>query len=389
MNQHETWIAGALAELDSAHLRRRLVVRPGAGGWIEAQGRRLLNLASNDYLGLASHPHVIMEARRALETYGAGATGSRLVCGHLPCHEELEHRLAALKKCPAALIFASGFAANTGIVPALCGRDDHVFADRLAHASLLDGIRLSGATLHRFHHNDAAHLGDLLRKAPAKGRRMIVTESVFSMDGDLAPLSDLADLAEAHGAMLMVDEAHATGVYGPGGAGRSVELGLQGRVTVSMGTLSKALGSAGGFAAGTEMLRDWLLNRARSFIYSTGLPPPAAGAALGALDVLAREPGLGTELRHRAAAFRKRLKDGGIDAGSGDSPIIPVPIGAPDRALAIAARLEDAGILAIAIRPPTVPPGTARLRLSLSLAHAPADLAAAAGAILAAMGTEM
>ena len=384
----DDWMNLELASLDAAHLRRRLVVRPGAGGWVESGGRRLLNLASNDYLALASHPHVVAEARRALEAYGAGATASRLVCGHLPCHEELERRLAALKQCPAALVFASGFAANTGIVPALCGRDDHVFADRLAHASLLDGIRLSGATLHRFRHNDAGHLDELLRKAPAKGRRLVVTESVFSMDGDLAPLADLADLADARGAMLMVDEAHATGVYGPGGAGRSVELGLQGRVTVSMGTLSKALGSAGGFAAGTEMLRDWLVNRSRSFIYSTGLPPAAAGAALGALDVLGREPEMGTELRRRATDFRKRLKDAGIDTGTGDSPIVPVPIGEPGRALALAARLEAAGILAIAIRPPTVPPGTARLRLSLSLAHAPEDLAAAADAILAAMGTE-
>lgn len=385
----DCWLNQELTALEGMRLRRRLVVRPGAGGWVESGGRRLLNLASNDYLALASHPHVIAEARRALETYGAGATASRLVCGHLPCHEELERRLAALKQCPAALVFASGFAANTGIVPALCGRDDHVFADRLAHASLLDGIRLADATLHRFRHNDAAHLGDLLRNAPPKGRRLIVTESVFSMDGDLAPLADLATQADEHGAMLLVDEAHATGVYGPGGAGRSVELGLQGRVTVSMGTLSKALGSAGGFAAGTEMLRDWLLNRARSFIYSTGLPPASVGAALGALDVLEREPGLGTELRRRAADFRKRFMDSGINVGPGDSPIVPVPISDPGRALALAARLESAGILAVAIRPPTVPPGTSRLRLSLSLAHQPEDLAMAANTILAAMGTEM
>ena len=385
------WMDNELAALEAAHLRRRLVARPGAGGFVESNGRRLLNLASNDYLGLAAHPHVVAEAHRMLEVHGAGATASRLVCGHLPCHAELEHRLATLKRCPAALVFASGYAANAGILPALCGRGDHVFADRLAHASLLDGARLSGAALHRFHHNDPAHLAELLGRTPATGRRLIATESVFSMDGDLAPLDDLAGLAERHGAMLMVDEAHATGVYGPGGAGRVVDLGLQDRVTVSMGTLSKALGSAGGFAAGTEMLRDWLVNRARSFVYSTGLPPPAVGAALGALDVLRDEPGLGAELRKRAVDFRTRLREAGAEVDPGDSPIIPLRVGTPERALDLASRLEAAGILAVAIRPPTVPPGTARIRLSLSLSHTPDDLEAATGTIasaLAAMGTE-
>lgn len=385
-NMNDDWMSAELAELDAVRLRRRLTVRSGAGGFVEAGGRRLMNLASNDYLALASHPHVVAEARRALEAYGAGATASQLVCGRLPCHEELDRRLAALKQCPAALTFASGYAANAGIVPALCGREDSVFADRLAHASLLDGIRLSGASLHRFRHNDAGHLESLLRGAPAKGRRLIVTESVFSMDGDFAPLADLAALAGAHGAMLLADEAHATGVFGPGGAGRVVELGLQTRVTVSMGTLSKALGSAGGFAAGSESLCDWLANRARSFVYSTGLPPSTAGAALGALDVLRREPGLGAGLRSRAAAFRAALRAGGLEVGEGDSPIVPIHAGTAERALDLAARLEAAGILAIAIRPPTVPPGTARLRLSVTLAHSPADLAFAAGAILAAAG---
>lgn len=382
----DDWMTAGLADLDARHLRRRLAVRSGAGGFIEARGRRLMNLASNDYLALASHPHVVAEARRALEAYGAGATASQLVCGRLPCHEELDRRLAALKRCPAALTFTSGYAANTGIVPALCGRGDHVFADRRAHASLLDGVRLSGARLHRFRHNDAGHLDSLLRGAPAKGRRLVVTESVFSMDGDLAPLADFADLAGVHGAMLLADEAHATGVFGPGGAGRVVELGLQSRIAVSMGTLSKALGSVGGFVAGSESLRDWLANRARSFIYSTGLPPAAAGAALGALDVLEREPGLGAGLLARAAAFRAMLRAAGLEVGSGASPVIPIHAGTPERALDLAARLEAAGILAIAIRPPTVPAGTARLRLSVTLAHAPEDLASAAEAIVAAAG---
>ena len=298
----DSWATHELDELREAGLlRTRTEHDPSSGGG--------LNLASNDYLGLAQHPDVIAAARTAQERVGSGATASPLICGYAPVHAELERRLAEFKGYPAALVFTSGYAANVGILSALLSRNDTVFADRLAHASLLDGIRLSGAHLVRFRHNDPAHLRELLASAPPGGARMIVTESVFSMDGDLAPLADIADGADEFGATLMVDEAHATGLYGPRGAGRVSELHLSGRVPLCMGTLSKALGSAGGYVACSEPLRDLLVNRARSYIYSTALPPAAAGGALGALALLDANPGWGSEARRRADLFRAALRD--------------------------------------------------------------------------------
>ncbi len=383
----ERWVADGLAERDARGLRRRLRVWPAAGGvWME-NGRRMLNFSSNDYLDLAAHPVVVAAARAALERWGAGATASRLVAGSLPVHEELETRLAAWKGYPAALVFGSGYAANTGILPALVGEGDAVFADRLSHASLLDGIRLSGARLHRFRHNDPGHLRALIRRAPPAGRRMVVTESVFSMDGDLAPLADLADAAEDAGALFLVDEAHATGVFGPGGAGLVSAQGLQGRVTLCMGTLSKALGGMGGFVCCSAALKDWLVNHARAFIYSTAPAPAVCGAALGALDFLAREPGRGADLLARAAGFRAGLLDGGIDTAPSASQIVPVPCGAAELALARAEALGAHDVRVVAIRPPTVPPGTARLRMSVTLAHTPEDLERATRAVQAVMQT--
>lgn len=389
MDAREDWIRPELDERAQHHLLRRLRVFPAAGARIPGpDGRTLLNFSSNDYLGLASHPAVIAAAREALETYGAGATASRLVCGTLPCHAALEERLAAWKGRPAALVFGSGYAANVGLLPAVAGRGDTVFADRLVHASLIDAIRLSGADLQRFRHNDADHLAELLERHPARGRRWVVTESVFSMDGDLAPLPRLAGLARSHGALLFVDEAHATGVFSPAGAGRAAELGLGPDVHLGMGTLSKALGGAGGYVACSEAMRDWLVNRARSFIYSTAPAPAAVGAALGALDVLQREPQLGAELLRRAGLFRERLQAAGLDTMASASQIVPVLVGEAGRALALSARLESAGILAVAIRPPTVPEGSARLRFSVTLGHTPDELDAAADAIAAAARAE-
>ena len=370
----DPWAAQELAELREAGLLRTRVEQ-------DPSSSHGLNLASNDYLGLASHPDVIAAARRALERVGSGSTASPLICGYTTVHAELERRLADFKGYPAALVFTSGYAANAGILSALLSRHDTVFADRLAHASLLDGIRLSGARLVRFRHNDPGHLRDSLAAAPAGGVRMVVTESVFSMDGDLAPLEELADAADAYGAMLMVDEAHATGLYGPRGAGRVSELGLSGRVPLCMGTLSKALGSAGGYVACSEPVRDLLVNRARSYIYSTALPPAAAGGALGALALLDAHPGWGAETRQRADLFRSALRGEGMEAAGHDSPIVPVPVGDSARAVHIARRLREEGIHVGAIRPPTVPAGTARLRCSVSRTHEPEDLKRAASAI--------
>ncbi len=376
----------ALAGLRAQALERRLAVNTPVNDRIERDGEVFVNFASNDYLGLARHPEVIAGAESALRQYGTGAASSRLVTGTLPCHEALETALAELKGHARALVFSSGYHANLAAVTALVGRGDCVFLDRLCHASLIDGAILSRADLRRFAHNDAGHLDDLLKKAPARCKRLVVTESVFSMDGDTAPLPDICRVAEARGAMLMVDEAHATGVQGPGGAGLISKLGLQGGVNLGMGTLSKALGGLGGFLACSETMMAWLVNVARPFIFSTALPPAAAGAALAALAVLKKQPGLGASLLERAARFRARLNAAGIDTGSSTTQIVPVMAGSNQGALDFAAALRARGIFAAAIRPPTVPDGTARIRLSITLEHSPDVLDRAADAIIECAG---
>lgn len=385
---HKSAAETMLMRLRSRALERRLVERPAAGGRWMQNGRVILNFSSNDYLGLAQHPDVLARAHAALDRYGAGAGASRLAGGTLPIHSELEQRLSSLKRQLAALVFGSGYLASLGAIAAPFGRDDVIWADRLVHASLLDAIALSRARLIRFRHNDVDHLATLLSRTTASGQRLIVTESVFSMDGDLAPLGDIAALAERYEAMLLVDEAHATGIFGPGGAGRMEEEGLKHSALLAMGTLSKALGSVGGFLASSVPMRDLLLQRARSFIYTTALPPSAAGAALGALDVLARDPNLGTELLRRAAWFRERLHSAGLNTLHSASQIVPVLVGENQQALSLSARLEKEGILATSIRPPTVPAGTARLRLSVSLAHSEGDLEFATDRIIAAARAE-
>jgi len=372
------WIDIELATLQQQGLRRQLQPYAGVGAHVDAGAAAgsgaLLNASSNDYLGLSRHPHVLATAQAALAKYGAGATASRLVCGTLTLHEQLEQRLAAHKGYDSALVMGSGFVTNATVLPALVGRDDYVFADRLVHASLIDGIRLSQARLQRFRHNDTAHLQQLLAAAGQRGRRLVVTESVFSMDGDLAPLAEIAALAEAAGAMLLVDEAHAMGVFGPHGSGLVRAAGIQAQVTLCMGTLSKGLGSYGGYVACSSKVRDWLINRCRGFVYSTALPPAALGAALGALDVLDAEPQIGATLLARAAALRAVLQSHGCDVGASASQIIPIMLGDAATTLRVSASLRQRGILAVAIRPPTVPAGSSRLRLSLSLEHDDADL---------------
>jgi 8-amino-7-oxononanoate synthase len=365
-----------LARLDRDALRRRTTAWPAAGGAVALpDGRMLVNLSSNDYLDLARDPAVVRRAAEALSGWGAGACASRLMCGTLELHEELEGRLAALCGAEAALVFSSGFGMNVGLLPALAGRDDVLFLDRLVHASLVDGARLSGATVVRFPHGDVAALERLAGRTPCRGRRVVVVESVYSMDGDVAPLAELAALARRLDAALVVDEAHAVGVLGAGG-GLCRELGV--RADVVVGTLGKALGSVGGFVACDARLREYLLNRARSFVFATALPPPSVGAALGALDRLAREPGLCDTLLDRARAFHGMLAARGLRLPPFRSQILPVHVGGNAEALALAARLRDEGLLVTAVRPPTVPPGTARLRLSVTLAHDLATLATAA-----------
>ena len=388
MRATEIWMDEEQQVRRQQGLERHLTSWSQTGPRLERGGRSVLNFSSNDYLGLSRHPHVMKRAAEALAAYGAGATASRLVVGSLACHDELEARLALLKGYPSALVFGSGYAANLGLVGAVVGHGDHVYIDRLAHASLIDAVVLSRAKVHRFHHNESSHLDRLLAEAPGKGRRLVVTESVFSMDGDVAPLQALVQVAGQHGAMVLVDEAHATGVFGGCGAGRVRAERLESAVNLSMGTLSKALGGCGGFVACTETLRSRLINHARTFVYSTALPPVMVGAALGALDVIEREPGLGARLLVRAEQFRSRLNVSGVSTGASVSQIIPVIIGDNEKVLRLHRRLLAEGLLAVAIRPPTVPPGTARLRLSVMLEHTDEDLDRAADLILQEMKAE-
>jgi 8-amino-7-oxononanoate synthase len=369
-------------------LERQLTSWSHTGPRLDFQGRSILNFSSNDYLGLSRHPHVLKRAAEALQRYGAGATASRLVVGSLDCHDELEARLAGLKGYPAALAFGSGFAANIGLVGALVGRDDHVYIDRLAHASLVDAAVLSRAKIHRFEHNGSSHLDQLLSRTSGTGRRLILTESVFSMDGDLAPLVDIAHIAETHGAMVLVDEAHATGVFGVQGAGRIRAEGVEASVNLSMGTLSKALGGCGGFVACSDAMRSRVINHARTFIYSTAIPPVMVGAALGALDVMEQDPGLGERLLVKAEKLRSRLQDSGVVTGNSRSQIIPVMIRDNERALNLHRRLLEEGLLVVPIRPPTVPKGSARLRLSVMLEHTGEDIDRAADLILQGLQAE-
>lgn len=383
------WIQPILAETRLQGLERTAQAYAETGGVVMVDGRKMVNFASNDYLDLARHPHVIDRAREALEQHGTGATASRLVTGTLPIHEELENRLAKEKGCAAALVFGSGYMANAGTIPVLAGRDDLIVADKLVHASMIDACKLSGAKLVRFAHNDPAALEQRLAQYAAHvGRKLVITESVFSMDGDLAPLREIAALAERHGAMLMVDEAHATGVFGPNGAGLVRELGLEESVTVSMGTMSKAMAGYGGYVACSENLRALLVNSSRAFIYTTAPPPAVVGAALGALDVLDASPNLGNVLQANAAHFRSLLHAAGLDTLQSQSQIIPVVIGANDKAVALARTLREKGLIVPAIRPPTVPAGTARLRISITLAHLVDDLERAARLIIAAVKEE-
>jgi len=343
------------------------------GPRIRIEGREAINLSSNDYLGLATDARVRRAAAAAIEEYGCGSAASRLVSGNLRIHADLEEEIAGWKGTQAALVFSSGYAANAGAISALAGREDAVFCDRLNHASIVDGIRLSGARLIRYPHGDADALARLAERTPAR-RRLIVTDSVFSMDGDVAPLAEIARIAERSGAFLMVDEAHAAGIFGPGGAGLAAEAGIADRVDIHMGTLSKAFGSAGGYVAGNRAMIRLLVNRARSFIFSTGPAPAAIGAAREALRIAIEEPERRARVLERADALRSGLRALGLRVPGGRTPIIPVLAGDEASALAFSDALLSRGVLAVAIRPPAVPPGTARVRASAMATHTEMDI---------------
>ncbi|MHB1847128.1 MAG: 8-amino-7-oxononanoate synthase [Deltaproteobacteria bacterium] len=378
------FLDGALQALEAQSLARANVsIDSAQGPTIRRNGRALLNLTSNDYLSLAGDPRLRRAAAEAAERFGAGAGASRLLGGDLPIHRELEAEVAALKGTERAVVFPSGYHVNSGVIPALVEEGDAVFSDELNHASIVDGCRLSRAERSIYRHADVEQLSALLRQSRAR-RKLVVTDSLFSMDGDVAPLKDICDVAERHGAFVMVDEAHATGLYG-GGAGLCAELGVASRVAVQMGTFGKALGSSGAYVAGSSRLAQWLVSRCRSYVFTTALPPPSCGAALAAIRLVRSSEGavLRERLCSLARAFSSELERAGLGRRSlkGERQLFAILVGAPDAALAASERLEQAGIFVRAVRPPTVPVGGSRLRASVCAGHSEAELRAAARAI--------
>ncbi len=350
------------------------------GPKVTLDGSEVLLLCSNNYLGLADHPRVRKAAADAAERYGAGSGASRLISGDMELHHRLEERLAAFKGTEAGLLFGSGYLANLGIVSAIAGSGQVVFSDELNHASIIDGCRLSRAETFVYRHRDIEHLAWGLEQAGDRAA-LIVTDGVFSMDGDVAPIPDLAEMALRHDCRLMVDEAHGTGAVGPGGRGTVAAAGLEGVVDIVVGTLGKALGSYGAYACTTSDMRDLLINRARPFIFSTAPPPPSVGAALAALSLLESRPGVVEHLRRHAAVMRQTLGTYHLDVGSSRTQIIPVMVGDARRAVALCERALDGGVFAQAIRPPTVPEGTSRLRLTVMANHRADELERAARVI--------
>ena len=375
-------LARFLAERQSRRTLRRLVpLDARTPGRVVHGETTAVDFSSNDYLGLSHHPALLAAAHAALERFGVGAGASRLMSGDLAPHHALEEAVAAFKGTAAALCFATGYQANTSLLPALVDRHDAIFADYLSHASLLDGAQLSRARLFRFRHNDMDDLAALLAKyRHTATRALIVTETIFSMDGDRAPLAQLVALKNRYNARLFVDEAHATGVFGPHGEGCVFAAGLTEQVEFVMGTFSKALGGFGAYVATSRLVVDYLVNAARGFIYSTAPPPAIIAANLAALDVCRQHPGLGATLLRRADTFRAGLRDAGWTT-AGESQIIPVMIGDSGRALDLSTSLAARGYRVLAVRPPTVPDGQARLRISLCAAHTEAEVAG----VLAAM----
>lgn len=376
------WIDQYLKEQESSHLLRTLRrLEKGKEGHILLEGRELLDLSSNDYLGLAGHPSLLEASRRAAEEYGTSSSGSRLMSGDLIIHHHLEESVAAFKGKEAALVFGSGFLANIGLIPALCDKADAVFSDRLNHASIIDGTLLSGAELFRFRHNEVDHLEALLKKERAKFKKaLIVVETIYSMDGDRPPLKEIVDLKNKYDCFLMVDEAHATGIFGSSGSGIVEEEALTGEVEVIMGTFGKALGSYGAYVAASRKMIDYLVNRARSFIYSTALPPSVIGANLAALEVVRQESFRRKELLKRVGDFRELLNRHGFRT-IGSSQIVPVLIGDNEKTIRLAGRLREKAIFALPMRPPTVPRGGERIRFSVTWHHSKEQLEGVAEAL--------
>ncbi len=330
-------------------------------------GQEYIMMASNNYLGLTHHSIVKSKAQEAVEVYGTGSGGSRLISGTFPLFDELEKELASFKETESTLVFNTGYMANVGAISALMTKGDYIFSDELNHASIIDGCRLSGATVIRYHHSDATHLEELLRNTPNTGKHLIVTDGVFSMDGDIAPLDKLYELSQQYNCLLMVDDAHVTGVIG-NGRGTAHYFNLQGKIDIQLGTLSKSLASVGGFVCGKKNLISYLINHSRSFIFSTALSPADIGAALGSLQVLINNPSIVNTLQNNSTYMMQGLRHLGIEA-TDDTPIFPILLGDNKKTVETARKLYEKNIILSAIRPPTVPIGESRLRMTVTASH--------------------
>ncbi|HRF58383.1 MAG TPA: glycine C-acetyltransferase [Fimbriimonadaceae bacterium] len=383
----QTWLGDQIQTLREQNLYKvpKILESPAAGR-VRMNGKEVVNLSSNNYLGLANHPKVRQAALESIEKWGVGAGAVRWIGGTMTVHQELEERLARFKHVEAVLVFTSGFTANSGCIPAVLTDRDVVISDELNHASIIDGVRLSPASYKKsegwvYRHKDMEHLEEILRNAQSFEKRMIITDGVFSMDGDIAPLPDIVALAERYDAFVMVDDAHASGVLGKNGAGSTSHFDLYGRVDIQLGTLSKALGVVGGYIAGSAVLKDWLINRGRPYLFSTAHPPMVAAALIAALDVMETDPEPMRRLWDNTRWWKKALADSGFDTMGSETPITPVYFGDEKAAQDAERMLFDEGVYALSIVYPTVARGKARIRTMPSAAHSEEDLAFALEAL--------
>ncbi len=372
------WIEQEIAALKEQGLFTHIrTIESPMGAWIQVDGKRVLNFCANNYLGLANHPRLVQAAKDAIDRYGVGPGAVRTIAGTMTLHVELEKRLAAFKKVEEVVTFQSGFNANLATIPALVGREDVIFSDRLNHASIIDGCRLSRATIVAYEHNDPVDLRKRIEEAKASGayrRMLIVTDGVFSMDGDIAPLPALYEIAREYDILLMVDDAHGEGVLGEGGRGIVDHFGLHGKVDIEIGTMSKAFGVVGGIVAGRKTIIDWIRQRGRPFLFSSAMTVPDAAACLAAVDVLEESTELVERLWRNANYFKQEMKTLGFDTGHSETPIVPVMLGEAPLAQRFSRELFEAGVFAMAIGYPTVPQGKARIRVMNTAAHSQEDL---------------
>lgn len=382
----QLWLEEQIQTLKDQHLYKtpRILESP-ASGKVRMDGKEVVNLSSNNYLGLANHPRVREAALKAIEEWGVGAGAVRWIGGTMKVHDDLETKLSEFKNVESVLVFTSGFTANSGCIPAVLTSDDVVINDELNHASIIDGVRLSSAEYRKsegwvYEHKNMNHLEEILKRATKFKKRMIITDGVFSMDGDIAPLPDIVELAEKYDAFVMVDDAHASGVLGKCGAGTTSHFNLYGRVDIQLGTLSKALGVVGGYIAGSKLLKEWLINRGRPYLFSTALPPMVAAALIAAIDVMQTDPTPMQTLWDNAKWWKENLARIGFDTMGSQTPITPVHVGDEEKAQRLERMLWEEGVYALAIVYPTVARGKARIRTMPSAAHTRADLEFALGA---------